>query len=94
MGAALDMFGQENRGRITDEGRRAASNFAVSQLATALYSQNAFKKWEVQAIVDAYAEVLRKHGSLSEAELVAALHAHSIPKDLAVPLAKVLSRSP
>lgn len=92
MGAALNMSTSISRERISDEGRRAASHFAASQLTTALQSQNVFKAWEIQAIVEAFTEVLKRDGKLSEEALASALHSHCLPKDLADPLAKVLSR--
>ncbi|MGE6743500.1 hypothetical protein ACQKGC_24810 [Allorhizobium pseudoryzae] len=93
MSTALDMFTTARSERITDEGRKAASHFAASQLASALQAQNVFKPWEIQAIVSAYSYVVRKDGHVTEDALTNALHAQSIPKDLAGPIARALSRA-
>jgi hypothetical protein len=95
MGHTLKMSGIRSE-RVSEEGRKAARTFLASsvgaELNDALSAGDAFNSWEVKVIVDSVVEVMRRDGKVEGPALTEALRSRDFPKDLAEPLAEVLSR--
>ena len=95
MNVALKMPYPLEDKKITDEGRKSAHAYALflgRELRQALSKERVFNNGELDAIEQSFVEVLQQNGSIDEKSLAKALHSRSIPKDLAFPLARALSR--
>lgn len=95
MGHALKISEPRDNASSKDAGRKATEGYihaVASELRRIFQSDDAFKRWEVDAIVGAVTSELRVRGKLSRDPLYVALHRNGLPKELSGTLAEVLSR--